>query len=131
MSDRMHRSEFLKFVKDALPGLRDAINQQEGLLHLEVGVLRKCAQRAIWDADRDTLSICFRLAEQAYENGDRQLKNAIDVSFVEELEFGSAENRKISAWEMMPVTLRVLYEQFHGPQSACASITPSPRASRL
>jgi hypothetical protein len=108
----MHRSEFLRLVKNALPELRHAINQEEGLLHFEVRVLRMRAQQAISDGDREVLGVCFRLAEQAYQAGDEKLKAAIDQSFVEDLEFGTKENPIIWAWEMMPAQLRSLYEQF-------------------
>ena len=107
----MHRSEFLKLIKEALPELRDEINRQEGLLHFEVGVLRKRAQRAIYDGDRDVLCICFRLAEQAHKTGGKKLKAAIDQSFVEDLDFGTADNPRSWAWEMMPAQLQSLYEQ--------------------
>ena len=52
--------------------------------------LRKHAQRAIFDGDRASLEICLRLAEEAYIKGDKRLRNAIDVSFVEGLEFVTA-----------------------------------------
>jgi hypothetical protein len=48
----MHRSEFLKLLKERLPELRQPANQQERLLHFEVDELRKCAQRAIFDGNR-------------------------------------------------------------------------------
>ena len=108
----MHRSEFLRLVKDALPELRDAINEQQGLLHFEVGVLRKRAQRAIYDGDRDALGICFGLAEQAYAAGDKKLKAAIDQSFVDDLDLGTTENPRTWAWEMMSAQLQSLYDQF-------------------
>lgn len=112
----MDRSEFLKLIKEAIPDLREAINRQQGLLHLEVDELRKRAQRAIYDGDREVLAICFRLADQAYQAGDRKLRNAIDVSFVEGLEFGSIERPRAWAWEMLPTRFRQLYERFHGSE---------------
>ena len=110
----MHRSEFLKLLKHRLPELRQPANQQEGLLHFEVDELRKCAQRAIFDGNRASLEICFRLAEEAYVSGDKNLKDAIDVSFVEGLDFATDHNSYSWAWEMMPDVLKKLYEEFRG-----------------
>ncbi len=112
----MHRSEFLELLKRRLPELRIAVNRQEGLLHFEVGELRKHAQRAIYDEDRVLLAICFRLAEEGYAKGDKELQNAIDTSFVEELEFKTPHNSYPWAWEMMPSVLKRLYLEFHGDQ---------------
>jgi hypothetical protein len=114
----MHRSEFLKLVKERLPELRSALNRQEGQIHFEVEEPRKYAQRAIFDGNREALDICLRLAEEAYSEGDKELKNAIDVSFVEGLDFVTPHASHPSshpwAWELMPTALKRLYEDFHG-----------------
>jgi hypothetical protein len=110
----MHRSDFLKLLKERLPELRTPVNQHEGLLHFEMDELRKFAQRAIAEGDRRSLEICLRLAEETYREGDKKLKDAIDVSFVEPLDFVAAHNAYGWAWEMMPKTLQRLYRAFHG-----------------
>jgi hypothetical protein len=110
----MERSEFLRLVKEQFPDIRGAINQQEGLLHFEVGVLQKRTQRAIYDDDPQALSACFQLAERAYKDGNKSLKAAIDQSFVEGLDFGTLEKPRTLAWDMMPEVLQSLFEKFHG-----------------
>ena len=88
----MHRSEFLKLLKERLPDLRMPVNQHKGLLHFEMDELRKFAQRAIFGGDRSSLETCFRLAEQTCMKGDKKLRDAIDISFVEPLDFITADN---------------------------------------
>jgi hypothetical protein len=56
----MHRSEFLKLLKERLPDLRMPVNQHKGLLHFEMDVLRKFAQRAIFEGDRSSLQTCLK-----------------------------------------------------------------------
>lgn len=106
----MHRSEFLKELKKAFPHLREGINKEFGLLHLEVNVFTLFTQQCINKQDSEKLMKCYKLAEKAYRIGDARLKNAIDVSFVEPLEF---KNNKW-AWDMMPDILQKLFTSFHG-----------------
>jgi hypothetical protein len=110
----MHRSEFLKLLGDRLPQLRRPVNQHKGLLHFEMDELRKFAQRAIFEGDRSSLEICFRLADEIHTKGDKELRDAVDVSFVEPLDFVTDHNSFVWAWEMMPKTLQRLYWDFHG-----------------
>lgn len=114
----MHRSEFLKIVKEAFPELRNIINAEEGLLHFEMDVFRRYAQKAIFDGDKDAFVRCADIANMAYHKGNIALKNAVDVSFVEMLDFSSeAKKKAISyewAWQAMPSQLKELYIAFHG-----------------
>jgi hypothetical protein len=109
----MNRSEFLRIVKEQLPELRQSINQQRGCLPAEMEVLRHYVQRAIFDGDRQPLAVCFRLAEEAYAKGDKRLKNAVDVIFVEDLKFVTPHNKYDWAWEMFPANLKELYSDFY------------------
>jgi hypothetical protein len=62
----MHRSEFLKLLKDAFPELVGSLNQQQGLLHFEMGQFRKFTQVAIAANDHSRLQRCFAIAAKAY-----------------------------------------------------------------
>jgi hypothetical protein len=109
----MDRSEFLRIVKQQFPELRELINKEQGLLHFEVSVLRRYTQRAIFDGDRQKLTNCFKIAEQAYVEGNRRLKIAIDTSFVEDLDFVTPHHRYDWAWDMLPEKLKSLYRAFY------------------
>lgn len=110
----MHRSEFLKALKENFPILEESLNQQNGILHFEVKVFRDFTQRAIIDGDRELFSACVAIVESAYIQGNSKLKNAIDVSFVEELEFRGEAGKYKWAWERLPPPLKDLYLNFHG-----------------
>jgi hypothetical protein len=109
----MDRSAFLKLLRERLPALNEAVNRQAGQLHFEIDVLRRCAQRAIFDGDREILSRCFAMAELGHKDGDKKLRNAIDVSFVEPLDFITSQHSYLWAWQMLPDPLKQLYEKFH------------------
>ncbi len=107
----MHRSEFLKALKDQLPALTQKVNAEQGLLHFEVEVLRRFAQEAINRHEHEALVKSYKLADDACSSGNANLKDAIDVSFVEPLAFQKSDKW---AWEIMPQQLKDLYVRFHG-----------------
>jgi len=107
-----HRSEFLKVLKAEFPGVREAINAEGGLLHFEMDAFRKYVQRAISQRNEEVVLRAFGLALQTYRVGDAKLKDAVDVSFVEPMDFCPW------AWELLPEDLKDLYVQFHGKSGA-------------
>lgn len=105
----MDRSKFLKILKDKFPHLRVKLNREMGQLHAEMAVFYSFAQECLDKGDETNLLVCFELADNFYKNGDRKLKNAIDVSFVESLSFGDQK----WAWKLLPQELQKLYIAFH------------------
>lgn len=90
----MHRSEFSVLVKDAAPEVVEEINKQQGLLHFEIEVMCRRAQRAIYANDVETLTTIFALALKGYLNGNKALNSW--------------------AWVALPEPLKELYIRFHG-----------------
>ena len=111
----VHRSEFIKAVKEQFPELRDPINQQEGLLCFELREFRLFTERAIRDGDTQKLAACYRLVETAYLTGNRKFKDAIDVCFIEDMDYNTHGEIYKWAWDMLPEVLKALYVDFHGP----------------
>jgi hypothetical protein len=101
----LHRSPFLKELKATFPGLRAELNAQHGLLHLEMHAFHAFAQQAIALGNERDVRLCFMLAEKYYKAGNRRLKNAIVVSFVEHLDLYDSP----WAWRLLSVTLREVY----------------------
>jgi hypothetical protein len=106
----LHRSIFLKEVRDTFPDLRDEINSQYGLLHLEMGVFADFVQRAITLGNKNDVALCFKLAEKYYKDGNDGMKNAIGVSFIEHLHLQNAQ----WAWELLGPILKRVYLQLVG-----------------
>jgi hypothetical protein len=103
----LHRSIFLKELKDTFPDLTTEINAQHGLLHLEMGVFANFVQRAITLGNTKDVASCFKLAEKYYRDGNDHLNNAIGVSFVEHLDLRNAR----WAWELLGPVLKTEYLQ--------------------
>ena len=112
---KLHRSQFIKEVKETWPHLAPDINSEYGLLHLEMSVFARFTQQMIDAGNREELIRCFKVALKYEVGGNAKVRNAIDVSFVEDLEFGdSRKHRRSWAWEVLPERLRELYVDFHG-----------------
>lgn len=115
--NRLHRSEFLRELKQAFPELVADVNQQYGLLHLEVAAFRRHTQQAINNGNTNGVSCAFSLAEKYLLLGNAKLQNALGVSYVEDLEFRDQKSLRRWAWELLPATLKAEYEAFHGKSS--------------
>ena len=94
------------------------VNQEYGLLHLEVATFRRHTQQAINNGNTNVVSRAFKLAEKYLLLGNGKLQNALGVSYVEDLEFRDQKFPRRWAWELLPATLKAEYEAFHGKQAA-------------
>jgi uncharacterized membrane-anchored protein len=108
------RSQLLRELKAAFPALVSSLNAQRGLLHFEVDVFRRYTQQAIDGDDRDAVARCLVMAATYLAEGNTAVRNAMDVSFVAPLSFGSGRDLRRWAWDAMPAGLKAAYVAFHG-----------------
>lgn len=107
------RSQLLRDLKSAFPQITRQLNAERGQLHFEVEVFRRFAQRAILEDERDLAVRCFSLAATYLTERNPKVRDAIDVSFVEPMAFGSPPNARRWAWEAFPPVLKNAYLAFH------------------
>jgi hypothetical protein len=103
--ETLHRSIFLKELKNTFPQLTDEINAQYGLLHLEMHIFADFAQRCIAGRDMEKVRLSFMVAEKYWASGNADMRNAIDVSFVEHLDLRKAQ----WAWDLLGPNLKDAY----------------------
>ncbi len=106
-----HRTPFINAIKQTFPELASKLNAQKGQLHFEMDVLRKYVERAISNHTQAVVLRAFEIADSFYRDGNASLRNAIDVSFVEPIDFSGANTW---AWELLPADLQKLHIDFHG-----------------
>jgi hypothetical protein len=63
--------------------------------------------------DTDLISV-FSFFDRRLQGSDTEVKNCIDVSFVENLFWEVRPSSAISAWDAMPKSMQQLYLNFHG-----------------
>jgi len=95
---------FQKLLVSRFPTLRSNLEEWKDLDHLQVMEFLTLTQSAIEAGSFDTVSECFEVATAALRDGDKALRNAIFVSYLEELDFRSDAGRR--AAELMPQKLR-------------------------
>jgi hypothetical protein len=103
--EALHRSNFLKELKDTFPQLTDRINAQNSLLHLEMHVFTDFAQSCIADNDVKKVRLCFMIAEKYCDGGNADMRTAIVVSFVEHLDLRKTQR----AWDLLGPSLKDAY----------------------
>jgi hypothetical protein len=102
------RTEFLARLATEFPDVVAAFGRYSaGILHCEVGDLLRATERAmdtgrLWEAYRH-----FRLVEELLAVADPELRNALEVSYLEELALGECTPARYQAVkERMPHSLR-------------------------
>lgn len=116
---KLHRSDFLREAKIVFPELRKEFNKQLCALHLEMHVLCDHVKAAIESGDRKTVGDAYRLVERCFTEGNKDLVNAVAVSFLEHLNFRDDEKCRSWAERMLPPVLaeerRDLFEYLRDP----------------
>ena len=99
----MNEASFCELALNAFPSLREDFEEWDGLIHLQIAELADFTQRAIKDGSFETVSKCFQIATVALLEGNKALRNAICVSYLEHLDFRSEAGKQ--AKKLMPDVL--------------------------
>jgi len=101
---KMDAATFREMVLSEFPRLLEVFEEWESLLHLQVSEFRQFTQNAIEAHSIGVVSSCFQIATAALREGDDALKNAIYVSYLEELDFRSDAAKEVQ--QLMPDELK-------------------------
>jgi hypothetical protein len=100
----MNAATFRDLVLIEFPSLREDFEEWDGLVHLQVSEFKDFTQRAIEARSFDVVSKCFQIALAALLDGDDAVRNAIYVSYLEDLDFRGDAGKQ--AAQMMPGELK-------------------------
>lgn len=81
------------------PELEEELAQSEGLPHLQMGFFAELMQRARGRGDWEVYARAARLADALWANADEGLRNALNVSLLERLDFDGP--RGPHAWSLL------------------------------
>ena len=90
------RADFTLMLLEQFPEVREDVEFHQGLLHLEMMEFVLLTPRAIDEADWPLLKRCVHLAHELWERADPDLKNALNVSYLEHLKFSGSNGKQ--AW---------------------------------
>lgn len=97
-------ADFTRTLLTESPELREEVENLNGLLHLEMGAFARFTQRAKGRGDWDTCARSVRLADMLWRRPDPELYNALNVSYLEHLDFEGPRSPK--AWNLLTPALQ-------------------------
>jgi hypothetical protein len=83
----LHRSALIKTMREDFPNIESWLDGYRDNLTFEVLRFRQFTEDAIARGDLPLVRKCFALANVAFETGNRAVRNAIVVTYLEHLEF--------------------------------------------
>ena len=89
--------------------LHDEIN--EGLLHLQISEFSHLAQSFIDSEDKPNFERVCKLFLELFYNGESDLINALNVSFLEHLNFKDGKKQRSWAYNEMPKKMRMAFDE--------------------
>ena len=98
------QADFVRLALAEFPVLREEFADVDGLLHLQMHAFTRLMQRAKGAADWETYRRGVRLAAELWRRPDEALLNALNVSFLEHLDFDGP--RGPEAWSRLTSELQ-------------------------
>lgn len=100
------RSRFACFLGVHFPETAQRIDEDDfGVLHLEVGVLKLASREAIANADWDTLRAHYAFIVALVDHGGDELRGALEVSYLGSLFYGESAAGYAKARTLLPPPL--------------------------
>lgn len=101
------RNEFVALLAVRYPAIAAGIDDcSRGLLHLEMATLARAVQAAISVEDATTVREHFRFIDEVYRRATPEMKNAVNVSYLEHLSFDGKHGKRIKARELLSPQLQ-------------------------
>lgn len=107
MTQPFNATDFRRLALEAFPELHEEFEDYAGLLHVQMGAFARRTQQAKGEADWDSYSRCIAIVEQLWQRPDHDLLNAINVSFLEHIDFDGP--RGPTAWEHLSPGLKLAW----------------------
>ena len=109
------REDFLSLLATELPEVVAQIDRSEsGQLHCEVGAFRRATEQAMDTGRLWAVEKHFRLVERLLSEAGPELRNALEVSYLEDLALGDCTPQRYRAVkERMPRSLRAVLVGHH------------------
>jgi hypothetical protein len=102
----------VEIIEAKFPALSEELHDETwgGLLHLQIGVLAHFAQSVIDDGDRETWQEICRVFGEIWKSCTPEVMNALNVSFLEHLNFKDKKEMRSWAYRSMPPAMRKAWD---------------------
>ena|SRR5690348_5965770 len=122
------QADFVRLVLAALPALREEFADADGLLHLQMHAFTRLMQRAKGAADWPTYKRGVHLATELWQRPDERLLGALNVSFLEHLDFDGP--RGPEAWKCLTSELKDGWQAMKAYNDRVAAHFAAPRKAK-
>ena len=104
---QIDHTAFIELLTEHLPEVAAQIDEYErGLLHLEMGSFARATQEAIEHGEMEEVRRHFLFADELLQQADREVENAIYVSYLENLYFEGRNSDRRKAKELLTPRLK-------------------------
>lgn len=102
----MGRSDFIHYITLHFPDVSARIEKSDfGIIHLEMGVMKLATRDAILGREFSTVRRHFSFVSYLFEHADRELYDAIVVSYLEGIFISETLPSYLSARRLLPLNL--------------------------
>ena len=119
--NRIHRSIFLKELKEAYPDLKQELNTQDGLFSFEVNVFLEYIQNYIDREDIENTKILLSRVNRYFSNGNKALIESIRNGICEDVKFEDSK-KHYRSW-----ALKYLSPQLRKERESWVNMMGPPR----
>jgi hypothetical protein len=134
MGGMADRDAFIRMLSEQYPAVAAEIDETfQGLLHLEMATLVHAVQAAINDGDSAAVRDHFRFIDAVYRHATPEVKNAVHVLYLENLDFDGKDGKRIKAREMLSPALEAALtglEEYNAELFRPSSDAPGSRSTR-
>ena len=107
MARNIDHSRFITLLTERFPAVAASVdNCDQGLLHMEMATLRRATQAAIDAQDKKTVREHFQFIDEVFRDAAPDVKNAINVSYLENLRFEGRKAAPTQARDLLTPRLR-------------------------
>ena len=103
----------IEYIESRFPALSEDLQDEtwEGLIHLQVAVFSHLAQDVINSGDRDAWQEVTEVFMDLWRDCTPDVENALNVSFLEHLNFVDGKKKRSWAYQTMPEVMRKAWDE--------------------
>jgi len=107
------RTTSIDYIESRFPELAEVLHDEiyDGLVHLQMGRFADMAQDVIDSGDEKRWPWVTETFHNIWINCTPEVKNALNVSFLEHIHFKDGEVARSWAYETMPVIMRLAWDE--------------------
>jgi len=122
------QADFVRLALAEFPELCEEFEEDANLLHLQMHSFQRRMEKAKKEEDWTAYSRGMRLAHELWRRPDHALLNALNVSFLEHLEFGGSSGAE--AWQHLTPELQEAWRAMDAYMSHLSTLTAAPKKQR-